>query len=732
MAKPRVGASGSRRGSGVPGLHELARLWGVQPFYFDVANERRAATPEAVLALVRALGAPVEGPADVRAALRQRRAESWRTACEPVHIAWDGRPLPLELRLPAARAEARASCTLTLEDGDARVWTAHLDDLDVEADFELDGERFVAKRLPLPSPLPPGYHRLRLEGVGADAQTLVISAPRRAYGPDAREWGVFLPLYALRSRRSLAIGDLTDLSDLARWTGALGGSAIGTLPLFAAFLDEPLEPSPYAPASRLFWNELYLDLELAPGLEGCEAARSILAAPEFRRAARREAGRELVDYRRVAALKRRVLEALATDFDVADPDFRRFAADRPRLEEYARFRAATRRQRAPWPDWPATGRSGRLRAADVDAQDVRYHMYVQWAMDRQLGALARLGRDSGAGPDEREGAGLRNGEDAPRAAGLYLDIPLGVSRDGYDVWANRDLFPDGISAGAPPDALFSGGQDWGFPPMHPETLRRSGYRYFVDSLRTVMPFAGALRFDHVMSLHRLYWIPQGFGAREGTYVRYRPDEFYAILSLESHRHRTRIVGEDLGTVPQEVRAQMGRHHIGRMYVLQYEATPSRTPPVSAVLEGSVASLNTHDMPPFAGFWQGTDIEDRRDLGLLDEAQTREEHRARAALREGLASFLTGGGWLEGATDEAAVSRAALAFLASSDAWLTLAGLEDLWGEIRPQNVPGTSGERPNWRRRARLSLDALRSDPRVEGTLRMIDAIRRDSRYHNG
>ena len=766
-AAPSVAASRRHR---VPGLAELARLHGVQSFYYDFSHGRRSASPEALIALLRALGAPVERPADVGEALRARREASWRTPLEPVHLAWDGRPLPIELRLPAVHANARAQCTLAMEDGDARVWRARLAELEREAEHE----HFVAKRLPLPSPLPAGYHRLRIEGIGQPAETLVISAPRRAYGPDRREWAGFLPLYALRSRRSLALGDLGDLHELARWLGALGGSYVGTLPLFAAFLDpgvEPFEPSPYAPASRLFWNELYLDLERAPGLERSAAARELIASQEFRRPARREVGRDSVDWRRVAELKQRVLADVAGSFDTSDPSFRRFVARRPRLRQYAEFRAAARRLGVPWSEWPARLRDGRLRASDLDPADVRYHEYVQFAMDEQLAELApargadasSTGERRGAGPAEGGRAGEQEGrtgaqgsrrasdtrreesrppalmppaEDEassePLPAGLYLDIPLGVHRHGYDAWANPRLFPEGISAGAPPDALFGGGQDWGFPPIHPEELRRSGYRYFIDSLRTVMPFAGALRFDHVMSLHRLYWIPLGFGAKEGTYVRYRPDEYYAILSLESHRHRTRIVGEDLGTVPQEVRARMGRHHIGRMYVLQYEAVPTNLPPVGAVIPGSVASLNTHDMPPFRGFWKGEDIADRQELGLADEHAVRAELRTRADLREKLASFLTAEGWLESSADEQKVLRAALSFLAAGDDWLTLAGLEDLWGEDRPQNVPGTDEERPNWRRRARLSLDEMKRDAVVEGILRTIDRIRRHPRNSHG
>lgn len=768
-------ARAAGRGARIPGLTELARLYGIQPTYVDASEQRRAATPEGLLALLHALGAPVGGPGDVRDALKQRRDSDWRTPTDPVHLAWDGRPLPMELRLPADRADSRAECTLTLEQGDARVWATRLADLDVAAEHGEGAQRFVAKRLPLPSPLPAGYHQLLIEGIGTPAETLLISAPKRAYGPDAREWGVFLPLYSLRSRRSLGIGDLTDMAALARWVGELGGSAMATLPLFAAFLDEPFEPSPYAPASRLFWNELYLDLEAAPGLENAPGAREILQSRAFRRAARKEVLADIVDYRRVADLKGRVLAELAAAFDTDDARFQSFLARRPRLPRYAAFRAATRRYAKPWSQWPAAARDGRFAEGDLDPADLRYHMYAQFAMDEQLAALAQMGRrgeapgERSAAPGERRGdraldaereiaggrdgataggghpasgktAGARPGpsrhpalppSDAP-AAGLYLDIPLGVSRDGYDVWANRALFPDGVSAGAPPDALFSGGQDWGFPPMHPEELRRTGYRYFVDSLRTVMPFAGTLRFDHVMSLHRLYWIPRGFGARDGTYVRYRPEEFYAILSLESHRHRTRIVGEDLGTVPQEVRAHMGRHHIARMYVMQYEGNPKAKPPVRAVTPGSVASLNTHDMPTFAGFWTGADIEDRRELGLTDQRHLKGEHRDREKLRRAMASFLTDEGWLEGPADRPDVLRAALEFLSSGDAWLTLASLEDLWGETRPQNMPGTAEERPNWRRRAGPSLEQMQDDPAVAGILRTIDRIRRESRTDHG
>lgn len=700
----------------VSGLPELSRLYGVRPDYRDAAGRPRRAGTEAVLAILRALGAPVERLEDVREALRERRREIWSELAPPVHVAWEAESSAIELHLPAGGADGRLRGTLRLEDREVRSWRVELADAAVVAERTVDGGRVVARRVELPAPLPLGYHRLSLEYAGQVAETLVISAPKYAYGEGGRDWGVFLPLYALRSRRSIGIGDLTDLGELARWTGERGGSVVGTLPLFSSFLGQPFEPSPYAPVSRLFWNEVYADPERAPELERAPAARELLASSRFRAEARRLAEGELVDYRRVAALKRRVLDELARAADPDDPAFRAYVERTPRLRDYARFRAATRRFQKPWPEWPEALREGRIDSGDVASDEVRYHEYAQYLMDRQLGELA--------GSDTRAAG-------APRAA-LYLDIPVGVNRDGFDVWCERALFPDDISAGAPPDLFFTGGQNWGFPPVNPERLRRSRYRYFIDSLRAVMPFAGVLRFDHVMALHRLFWIPAGFSAAEGAYVHYRADELFAILALESHRHATRVVGEDLGTVPREVRSEMSRHNVSRMYVLQFEVYPDRRPPVRRPPRNAVASLNTHDMAMFAAFLEGTDIEERRALGLTGEAEAREEERTRRAQVAELARFLTEKGFLEGTATPRRMLDASLKFLSSSPAWLVLLNLEDLLGETRPQNLPGTGQERPNWRRRARLPLEEIERDPEIAAEIESVDRLRREQRTDHG
>jgi 4-alpha-glucanotransferase len=300
-----------------------------------------------------------------------------------------------------------------------------------------------------------------------------------------------------------------------------------------------------------------------------------------------------------------------------------------------------------------------------------------------------------------------------------------VNRDGYDVWRQRDAFALDASGGAPPDAFFTRGQNWGFPPIHPEGLRRDGYRYYIHCLRHHLSYARMLRIDHVMGLHRSYWVPAGFAAGEGVYVRYPAQEFYAVLNLESHRHRARIVGENLGTVPPYVNSAMARHGVSGMYVSQFVVRPDARNAFEPPAPHTIASLNTHDTPTFAGFYAGGDIDDRLALGLLGEEEGRQEHSLRAAQRAALVSSLSAGTGFEGDRPEA-VLRAWLFALARSAADFLLVNLEDLWLEPLPQNVPGTWDERPNWQRKARYSLEEIRLMPELLNTLKTVDQIRKE------
>jgi 4-alpha-glucanotransferase len=443
--------------------------------------------------------------------------------------------------------------------------------------------------------------------------------------------------------------------------------------------------------SRLFWNEFYID-----------AGRKTVGGAS-----------RLVDYRNEMAQKRTVLEELARRF-FAEPGsgrhegFQLFLKRSQGVEDYARFRAVTDRLGKGWRAWPARLRDGDIREGDYQEETKRYYLYTQWLIQDLLQSMA-------------DRAAARNQM-------LYLDLPLGLHPDGYDVWHDREFFVQGVTGGAPPDLVFTAGQNWGFPPMHPEAMRINHHRYTIAYIRNHLRYAKLLRIDHVMGLHRLYWIPNELSGDKGVYVEYPAEDLYAILSLESHRNEAGIVGENLGTVPPEVNRSMSRHNIQEMYVLQYEIVDdTKRATLRRVPENCVASLNTHDMAPFRAFLEGRDIEDRLKLGFLKPKDARQERKRRAELVTALVRFLRKKGFLEPEIQipkSELIFQAATGFLAASMANIVLVNVEDLWKEVLPQNVPATHKERPNWRRRFRYGLEEIQQMRTVVEVLRNVSAQR--------
>ncbi len=709
-----------------PLFRELAALYGVRTSYRGEARKQVNSPDSSVLAVLRSLGAELPVMGDVEAptsavlegAIRARRLQAWRKMVEPVLVAWDGVLSSLAVRLPRG-ASKTLRLTLVTEDGRIGEWTVAAPDLQLVGAEDFGRDRYEAWKLAAPwrrsrlryagapAVLSAGYHRLRVESGALSADTTVISAPRRCWseataGRGAEgvgEWGLFAPLYALRSDRDWGAGDLVELRTLAERTAEWGGSAVATLPLLSAFLDAPFEPSPYRPVSRLFWNEFFLAVDRIPEWERCPAAREAWSTAELRAQLRALRALDLVDYRKVMALKRQALEQLAFCFFEGDDqarkdDFASYLGEHPFVFEYARFRADVEERGVDWQDWPvertvAGGAGGTAERGLVE----RYHLYSQWQMEEQLSSLA-----AGCGP-----------------VGLFLDLPVGVHPGGFDTWRWPGLFVHDMSAGAPPDAFFSLGQHWDSPPLDPVRMREDGHSYFAACLRHHMRHAGYLRIDHVMSLHRLFWIPSGASPADGVYVTYPADELYAVLSLESHRNGTVVVGEDLGTVPPEVRPAMRSHGVSRTFVAQASFRVRAADPLAKVPPGAVASINTHDMFPFAGFVNGDDIRVRAETGQVDEAGARREAAARARLvgrlREWAArqpaaaaqAVFGAPGWAVTSARDTQETRLLLQVillrLVAGTATLTLVNLEDLELETRPQNVPGTGGEWGNWRRK---------------------------------
>ena len=526
------------------------------------------------------------------------------------------------------------------------------------------GKVRAARRLPF------GYHRLAVESGRRRETCTVLAAPERAWHRPGRHrsWGVGTHLAALRSARSRSLGDLRDLESLCRWVRDRGGDLVTVLPLTPTFNTPPPEPSPYSGVSRLFWSELILDLG-----EGHRPT----AAPATLDVTRADA--EV----RAALASRPAPPVSAVDAELA---------------RYARFRGAQARLGRNWRDWPAAARAGKPGPEDVDQGEERFHLVAQTLVRRQLHDLrSRLEKD-----------GMR----------LGLDLAVGSHPDGYDPWSRQELFGHGMSVGAPPDLGFPSGQDWGFAPVLPEASRREGHRYLAASIATQAGLAGVLRVDHIMAWTRLYWIPHGFGLHEGTYISYPAEELFAVLTLESHRGRCEVVGENLGNVPREIYEALPRHRIWGMYLAQFQASSDEnvSPPTAA----DMALVGTHDTPTFAGWLGGTDIAERVRYGLLKreaEAGVREE-RVQATAR--LAKRLRGR-----VNQPRALLAALLEWLGRSRSPLVVPWLEDFWLEDRGVNLPGTpSSVRPNWQGPMRRLLDDVFTDQEVDALIRRLQRAR--------
>ncbi|MEO6771478.1 MAG: 4-alpha-glucanotransferase [Kofleriaceae bacterium] len=695
-------------------VRELARAAGIDPDYTSWRGAPTSASDEAVRAALCALGPDLGIDFDAmapEAAFAAIEARTWAERVPPVVVAWDGE-LVVPMRVPA-ETEGAWSIDVVTEDGRAFAARGTLFELRADRHACPGGKIYCVRTAELSLDGALGYHELVWSCGEETGTALVIAAPTRAWGSPgnfARRWGVFAPVYGLASRASGHAGDLGTLRTLFEQVAARGGAYVATLPILAAFLDEPCAFSPYSPASRLFWNEMYLELSRF----GADLGVAVPEAPPY------VAGS--IDYRAQYAWRRPVIDRLATAF-FADPE-RTAAVERWATQygvfDYAAFRAIGERQGRGWRGWPAELRDGtkpaRSRAEAValagglaeDAARIDSHVFAQWAMHSQLSAL--------------QGG----------AVALYLDLPVGVSLDAYEVWRWRRLFLPSLAAGAPPDALFLGGQNWGLPPMSPIALRRGRYKYFIDCVRHHMRVAGMLRIDHVMGLFRLYCVPEGRPATDGVYLRYPAEDLLAILTLESRRATCALCGEDLGTVPPDVRPAMHRHGLYRLHVGQWSFPRHAGQPSEEAPPGSIASLNTHDTATFAGWWTGADITDKLDLALIDEREARHERIERAETQQAVLALAPVFG--ESPKDDRAladIERAligATAELAAGQAEVVLVSLDDLALEPVPHNVPGTTLERPNWSHRVTQwaeALDEATASPVAAETIAAVVAARR-------
>ncbi|MER6223291.1 4-alpha-glucanotransferase [Streptomyces sp900105755] len=667
-----------------PDLCRLAELHGVATSYSPAPDRTVAASAGAVTAALGALGVDASGPEAVRAALADRERELAVRLLPPTVVHWTGTG-EIALGLPAGtRLEVRT------EDGESREDVAGL---------------------------PPGVHLLTAAAPdGRVARAHLIVAPDRLPTPAGRSYGILVQLYSLLSRRSWGMGDLADLAELADWAGRTAGAGfVQVNPLHAAVPGAPTDPSPYRPSSRRFPDPVHLRPEAVPEYT---ATGSLADRAGHLRSAVLDQG-ALIDRDAVWELKREALETAAAapltpGRQTAYDAFR--AAEGQALEDHATWYALAELHGSDWHRWPEALRDPRspetARARAELAGRVGFHARLAWLTVTQLTAAQRAAREAGM------------------PVGIVHDLAVGVHPAGADAWAQQDHFAAGMSVGAPPDAFNARGQDWGLPPWRPDRLAASGHAPFRELLRALFRYAGALRIDHVMGLFRLWWVPEGRPPTEGTYVRYDAEAMLALLALEATRAGAVVIGEDLGTVEPGVRETLQRHGVLGTSVLWFErdwAGDGRPLPPERWRADCLATATTHDLPPTAARLTGEHVELRDRLGLLTRPLAEERAEAAADIAEWLA-LLTSLGLIAAAEsgDEEAEIRAVHRFLLRTPARMIGVWLPDTVGDRRPQNLPGTWDQYPNWRlpiadtKGRPVTLEELMASERVRALFRTL------------
>jgi glycogen operon protein len=707
-------ASGSLN-SGAPGVEtidKLASAAGIATEWSDIGGKRTIVSPETKIAVLSALGLEVASEAQARDSLTRLIDETQRRRLPFSLVLRLDQPLVAPLRDTSRPTDAR----IEREDGAAAEWS--IDPADgVRRDLP-DGRSVSERPITLPT-LPIGRHRLIVDNV----ECALTIAPPEAYRPKAalrKRFGVAAQLYALRRAdedgHDQGIGDFSALAVAGEKAGQAGAAYLGVSPLHVLFPRDRERASPYYPSDRRFLDPVFIDALDDSGLprdEALNAAVKVLA-PRFAAAS----ATRYVEYEEVWLAKRAALEARSAAFarlraarptDPLIADYHAFArSGGEALRRFAAFQAAADGEAGPnWALWPQDLRDGDPKAIDHvierNRQGFEFALFCQWLADRQLGRAAQRARERGL------------------EIGLYRDLAVGAAPDGTEAWAHAGALAHGVAVGAPPDPFSVQGQNWSLPAPNPLAGAREGWASLSAVYRANMRHAGMLRIDHAMGLQRLFLIPDGARPAEGAYLSYPLDDLIGHIALESQRAQCMVVGEDLGTVAEGFRDRMTRSNITGMRVLWFERkgveflSPASYPPTS------VACVATHDLATLAGWWQGADIAERLELGLLSLGKASEAITARRGEKRALLRALAAASFTVSETEDGplpdATAAAVHALIGGSASMFAHAQFDDLVGETVATNLPGTDRERPNWRLKAPTDVASAFASHRAQAIL---------------
>lgn len=668
-------------------LIQLAHAYGVATAYTGQTGEFNEISDQVLIEVLKALNVDASTEAKAAKALRSKLDDDQKRLVKPTVLHVAGMDSKVLLHVSPQNTTA---VTIRLEDG-----SLYQDGAKLDLRTEEEPNTVYAV---IPSDLPLGYHSLIVSVDGYDTVAHLISVPEKIdlIDPlkDGSLWGWMAQLYSVRSEDSWGVGDFDDLKnmlvDAKKKTGA---DFILINPVHAAEPISPLTPSPYLPISRRFINFTYIRPEDIAEYQSLTQADKAAVENLHDQAKILNENPNRIDRDAMWDKKR---QALWTIFQAErsarrQKEFEDYCSrEGEDLEAYATWCLAYDKWGAPTssPDcWEKTLNKDSAEVKNLRAQNsqsLEFYKWMEWIATSQLAVAQKAAQQAGM------------------KIGIMSDMAVGVHPQGAEVWWNPERFASGATVGAPPDMFNQQGQDWSQPPLNPVNLEETGYATYRTMVAGIFAKAGAVRIDHILGLFRLWWIPEGRTADQGTYVQYDSSIMLGILALEASRVGGTVVGEDLGVVPDYVADSLKSHGLMGCVIEWYQQYDGEFVPPKQWRQMALASVTTHDMPPTAGYLNYEHVKIRENLGLLTvpakqfRASAEYEHKQ-------LLSMLVDNGYLDKAftknekVHEQEIVEAMHRALLDSPSKLKAAALVDAVGERRAQNQPGTNNEYPNWR-----------------------------------
>ena len=722
-------------------INQLVEYRGIESHYTDAWGKPATINPATKKKLLKVMGYAVDNADELQQQVKQEQAAYWLSVLDPVQVFRVGQAIVLAVRLPIELVNDTHQLIIQCEDGQQHQLSLIPSDGQLVNVEHIDEVEFQEYRFTVPLELPLGYHQLslRLDEDELASMRLII-APLACYKPPTlvagnKIWGLSVQLYCLRSATNWGVGDFTDLAYLLANAAKQGAQFVGLNPIHALYPANPDACSPYGPSSRRWLNFIYIDVSSLDGYHS-EAVQSLVQSAEFKQQIEQARATELVDYPLVTRLK---LQALSLVFEQQNASylskntkqnkaFKAFVAEGGEslqtLAVYDALQESLASQGKPawgWPVFPAElsdfHKPAVAQFSKQHALRIKFFLWLQWQAALQLEAANEVAKQHNM------------------CIGLYRDLAVGVSEGSAEIWGNKSLYCTQASVGAPPDVLGPLGQNWGLPPMDPAKLYAQQYQPIIELFDANMRATGALRIDHVMALLRLWWVAKGDTAKEGGYVYYPVDDLLAILALESHRHQSLVIGEDLGTVPDEIRDKLADNGVYSYRVFFFEQakdggfySPSHYP------TQSMSTLTTHDMPTLSGYWHCYDLQLGKELGLYPTDEILQtlydsRHTNKQAILDTLHGHHSISGQVSHDVNYVAMNKE-LNFgmqyhMAGGSSELLSLQLEDWLQMDKPVNVPGTFKEYRNWQRKLSRELQDIFADAELQTLAKGLTEARR-------